>query len=383
MQSVAQGWLVLRLSNSALQLGLVGFCAFSPVLLFTLVGGVVADRVSRKAALLWTQTLSMTLAAVLTALSATGTVTVGHVAILAFLLGTVNAFDIPIRQAFLFDLVGREDLPNAIAMNSMAFNGARLVGPAVAGLVLASFGETACFLLNAVSYLAVLLGLALIRIGAQARDTSEGSWIGGIREGVAYAVRTPRVRTILVMVAISSVFGMSYSILMPAIARDVLGGDQRTLGFLLGAAGAGAVLGALSIARRRSTRRSGTIVTAAMALFGASLVALSLSRSFWLSAAILHLVGGAMIVQMSTSNTFLQIVAPPALRGRVVSLYTLMFLGVAPFGAILSGYVATLLGTPSTVRIGGAVCFAAAVVFALRASRLVGAPGTPAADEPA
>jgi MFS family permease len=383
MQSVAQGWLVLRLSNSALQLGLVGFCAFSPVLLFTLVGGVVADRVSRKAALLWTQTLSMTLAAVLTALSATGTVTVGRVAILAFLLGTVNAFDIPIRQAFLFDLVGREDLPNAIAMNSMAFNGARLVGPAVAGLVLASFGETACFLLNAVSYLAVLLGLALIRIGAQVKDASEGSWIGGIREGVAYAIKTPRVRTILVMVALSSVFGMSYSVLMPAIARDVLGGDQRTLGFLMGAAGAGAVLGALAIARRRSTRRSGTIVTAAMALFGASLVALSFSRSFWLSAAILHLVGGAMIVQMSTSNTFLQIVAPPALRGRVVSLYTLMFLGLAPFGALLSGYAATLLGTPAAVRIGGAVCFAAAVVFALRASRLAGAPGTPAAEEPA
>ncbi|MBZ5640549.1 MAG: MFS transporter [Acidobacteriia bacterium] len=370
MQSVAQGWLVFRLSNSAFQLGVVGFCAFSPMLVFTLVGGVLADRVHRKTALLWTQSLSMVQAGVLTYLTASGSVRVWHVAILALLLGTVNAFDVPIRQTFLFDLVGREDLPNGIALNSMAFNSARLVGPAIAGLILAEFGETACFLLNAVSYLAVLVGLALIRVGEKAPAPDAMSWTAGIREGIAYAWRTPRVRTILLLVAVSSIFGMSYSILMPAIARDVLGGGQRTLGFLMGAAGAGAVLGALSIARRRSTRRSGVIVAAAMTLFGAGLFAFSFSRTFWLSAALLVVIGGAMIVQMATSNAFLQLVAPPDLRGRVVSLYALMFLGMAPFGSLLSGSLAKLWGTPVAVRLGGVVCIAAALAFASRAPRL-------------
>jgi MFS family permease len=374
MQSVAQGWLVLRLSNSAFQLGVVGFCAFSPVLLFTLVGGVAADRVPRKAALLCTQTLAMVQAALLAALSAAGAVQVWHVALLAFLLGTINAFDVPIRQSFLFDLVGREDLPNAIALNSIAFNGARLVGPAIAGLVLAYLGETACFLLNAVSFLAVLAGLALIRVGTTAREPNEGSWLGGIREGILYASRTPRVRAILVLVAVSSVFGMPYSVLMPAIARDVLGGNERTLGFLMGAAGAGAVLGALAIAGRRSTRRAGIIVAVSMTAFGASLIAFSLSRSFWLSAAILHLVGAAMIVQMATSNAFLQLLAPPALRGRVVSLYTLMFLGMAPFGSLLSGLLAKLWGTPVAVGLGGAACLATALAFAYRTPGHAAAP---------
>jgi len=378
MQSVAQGWLVLRLSNSAFQLGVVGFCAFSPVLLFALVGGVAADRVPRKAALLFTQSLAMVQAALLTALSASGAVRVWHVALLALLLGTINAFDVPIRQSFLFDLVGREDLPNAIALNSIAFNGARLVGPAIAGLVLAYLGETACFLLNAVSFLAVLAGLALIRVGTTAPEPDEGSWLGGIREGILYASRTPRVRAILVLVAISSVFGMPYSVLMPAIARDVLGGNQRTLGFLMGAAGAGAVLGALAIAGRRSTRRSGIIVAVAMTVFGASLIAFSLSRSFWLSAAILHLIGAAMIVQMATSNAFLQLLAPPALRGRVVSLYTLMFLGMAPFGSLLSGLLAKLWGTPVAVGLGGAVCLAASLAFAYRTPGHAAAPTAPA-----
>jgi MFS family permease len=288
------------------------------------------------------------------------------VALLAFLLGTINAFDVPIRQSFLFDLVGREDLPNAIALNSIAFNGARLIGPAIAGLVLAYLGETACFLVNAASFLAVLAGLALIRVGTAARPPDESSWLGGIREGILYASRTPGVRTILVLVAVSSVFGMPYSILMPAIARDVLGGNQRTLGFLMGAAGAGAVLGALAIAGRRSAGRSGIVVAVSMTAFGASLIAFSLSRSFWLSAAILHVIGAAMIVQMATSNAFLQLLAPPALRGRVVSLYTLMFLGMAPFGSLLSGILARLWGTPVAVGLGGAVCLAAALAFAYR-----------------
>jgi MFS family permease len=366
MQSVAQGWLVLRLSNSPFQLGLVGFFAFVPVLLFTLFGGVAADRVRRRPALFWTQGLAMAQAFTLAALVWSGTVQVWHVALLAFSLGTITAFDIPIRQAFLFELVGRDDLQNAIALNSMAFNGARLVGPAIAGLVLAELGESVCFLVNAVSFLAVLVGLALIRVPRVAAEEPGGSWVGGIRDGLAYAVRKPQVRTLLVLVAISSLFGMPYSVLMPAVARDVLGGGQRMLGFLMGAAGGGAVLGALFVAGRRSTAHVGRIVALAMAVFGASLVAFSLSRQFWLSAVILLFVGGALIVQMAMSNAFLQLVAPAELRGRVVSIYTLMFLGVAPFGALLSGSIARIAGTPWAVGAGGAVCLLTAAVLAIR-----------------
>jgi MFS family permease len=374
MQSVAQGWLVLRLSNSAFQLGFVGFCAFSPMLAFTLMGGVLADRVDRKKALLWTQSLSMAQAAILTVLTATGSIRVWHVALLALVLGTVNAFDVPIRQSFLFDLVGREDLPNGIALNSMAFNSARLVGPAIAGVILAEFGETACFLANAVSYLAVLIGLALIRVRAAEGTAGATSWLEGIREGIAFAWGARRVRTILALVAVSSIFGMSYSVLMPAIARDVLGGSQRTFGYLMGAAGAGAVVGAIAIAGRRSTKRSGGIVAFAMILFGAGLVAFSFSRRFWISASILVVIGAAMIVQMATSNAFLQLAAPPALRGRVVSLYALMFLGMAPIGSLLSGSVAKLWGTPLAIRLGGSVCLIAALSFALTMPRLRAAP---------
>ncbi len=370
MQTVAQGWLVLRLSNSPFYLGFVGFCAFVPILLFTLLGGVVADRVARRRALLLTQTLSMLLAFALAALTWTGVVQVWHVALLAFALGTVNAFDMPLRQSFLFELVGRDDLPNAIALNSIAFNSARLIGPALAGLVLAAYGETACFTLNALSFVAALVGLTLIRVGRVAPGPTDRSWARGILDGISFAWRTPQVRVILLMVAVSSTFGMQYSVLMPAIARDVLGGDQRTLGFLVGSAGAGAILGALFVAGRASARRAGRTVGTAAALFGASLVAFAFSRSFWLSAGILLLIGGAMIVQMATSNTFLQLTAPHALRGRVVSVYTLMFVGMAPFGSLLSGLVAKFAGTPAAVGIGGAICLMAATAFALRLGHL-------------
>lgn len=374
MQSLAQGWLVLRLSNSPFQLGLVGFCAYAPVVLFTLFGGLAADRVSRRRALVVTQTLSLLQALTFALLTWTGTIQVWHVAVLAFLLGTVNSFDIPIRQSFLHELTGRDDLPNAIALNSAAFNAARLVGPAIAGVVLAEAGEAVCFLLNAASYLAVLVALLLIRSSRRELDGAEGDWLRGIRDGVRYAWRVARIRRILVMVAVSSLFGMPYSILMPALARDVLHGDQRTLGFLMGAAGAGAVLGALLVAGRRSTRHAQGIANLAMGAFGTSLVALSWSRSVGLSLPVLVITGGAMIVQMATSNAFLQLAAPAELRGRVVSLYTLMFLGTAPFGSLLSGFAARHVGTPAAVGIGGLACVAVALALAAR-SALVSMPG--------
>lgn len=366
MQSVAQGWLVLRLSNSPLALGWVGFSAFLPVLLFTLVGGVAADRLPRRRLLLVTQALAMAQAAGLAILTGTGAVQVWHVCVFAFALGTVNAFDIPIRQSLFLDLVGRDDLPNAIALNAAAFNGARLVGPSVAGLVLAAYGETACFALNAVSFLAVLAGLALVRVPRTRPVASGRSWSDGVVEGIRFAWRTRTVRAVLGTVAVSAIFGMPYSVLMPAFARDVLHGDQRTLGFLMGATGAGAVLGALAVAGRRSTRRAGRIVGGSMAVFGAAIAVLSLARSFLPAAAALVVVGAAMIGQMSTANAWLQLESPPLLRGRVVSLYVLMFLGMSPFGSLLGGWVAGTMGTPWALGLGGAVCLLGAVAFLAR-----------------
>ena len=363
MQSVAQGWLVLRLGNSAFHLGLVGFCNFAPVLLFALVAGVAADRVSRRRALYWTQGSAMVLAFTLAALTATGTVRVWHVALLAFGAGTAGAFDIPIRQSLLQDLVGREDLPNAIALNSLAFNGARLLGPALGGLLLAAAGEEVVFLVNGLSYLAVIVGLALMRArpATPPRKASD-SWIAGMREGIAWVRESRKARLFLALVSISSVFGLPYSILLPVFARDVLGVGARGLGFLTGATGLGATVGALYVAGR-GTRGRGVLVATAMALLGASLVAFALSRAFALSLLLLVLVGAAMIVQMATSNTLLQLLAPEELRGRIVSFYMLAFLGTAPVGSLLAGSLAHALGTPAAVAIGGAVCVVAALGF--------------------
>lgn len=375
MQSVAQGWLVLRLSDSVFQLGLVAFFAYLPVLLLSLVGGMAADRVGRRQALVRTNAASMLLAAALAVLTWGDWIRVWHVAVLAFCFGAVTAFDIPIRQSFLQDLVGREDLANAIALNSMAFNSARLVGPAVAGLLVAWKGEVVCFALNAASYLAVVAVLGVMGRHEVARQEN-GGWVSGVREGLAYGWRTPRVRVILALVAVSSIFGMPYAVLMPAFARDVLGVGSAGLGTLLGATGAGAIGGALYLAGRRTMRHAGRIVCLAMACFGASLVAFSMARSFAAALAFLLLVGGSMIVQMATSNTYLQLVAPGEMRGRMVSLYTLCFIGMTPFGSLLAGTTATLMGTRGAVALGGAVCMVAAVWFALQVPKLAEVSGT-------
>ncbi len=370
MQSVAQGWLVLRLTDSAFYLGLVGFCTFAPVLMLGLAAGVAADRLPRRNSLLWIQGAAMLIALTLGLLTLSGAVRVWQVALLAFAQGTTAAFDIPIRQSFLQDLVGRDDLPNAIALNSMAFNGARLAGPALAGAVLPSFGEAACFLLNAVSFSAVLTGLALIRPPGRRRSERPASWTRSVREGLGYATRSARVRAVLALVMISSVCGMPYSILMPIFARDVLRVGAGGLGVLMGATGLGAVIGALYLAGRASKRRFGRVVAAAMSIFGAGLVAFSFSRSFPLSIALLVVTGGALIVQMAGSNTWLQLTAPAELRGRIVSLYMLSFIGMAPFGALLGGTIARVWGAPVAVGLGGAVCLAAALLFAARIPRL-------------
>jgi MFS family permease len=384
MQSVAQGWLVLRLSDSAFLLGLVGFCSYAPVLALSLLGGVAADRLPRRRALLVTQAAAMLQATALAVLALTGTIQVWHVAVLAALLGTVTAFDIPIRQALLQDLVGREDLANAIALNSTAFNTARLLGPAAAGFLIAAWGEAACFVLNALSFFAVLLGLAAMKAPPQAPGPA-GPWLADLRAGLGYAAASAPVRTVLLLVAVSSAFGMSYSILMPAFARDVLGVGSTGLGLLMGASGVGSLAGALALASRRRVSRPRRVVAAAMTLFGLTLVAFSFSRSYGLSLALLAGVGASMIVQMATSNTFLQLTSPAEVRGRVVSLYTFCFVGMAPFGALLSGFLARALGVPAAVGLGGAVCALAGVVYGSRlraAERLRRAAAAPGVNPP-
>jgi MFS family permease len=366
MQSVAQSWLIYRLTGSAVLLGLVSFSGQIPVFLFAPFGGAVADRFHRHRILLLTQTAAMLLASVLAALTLTGAVREWHLFTLASLFGLVNAFDIPARQAFVVDMVGKEDLINAIALNSSMFNGARIVGPAVAGLLVAAVGEGWCFFANAVSYVAVLAGLLLMRVARKERPPSRGSAFERIREGFRFVARTGPVRALMLLLGLVSLMGMPYAVLMPIFADQILGGGPGSLGILMGASGVGALTGAVTLAARRSLQGLGRWIALASASFGACIILFSLSRSFWLSAALLVPAGFSMMTQMASSNTLIQSMVPDELRGRVMAVYSMMFMGMAPLGALLAGTLAGRLGAPLTVALGGAVCIVGAVVFRLR-----------------
>ncbi len=366
MQSVAQSWLVYRLTGSAVLLGFVGFSSQIPVFLLATLGGTLADRVNRHRILITTQTLAMLGASTLAALTLTGHVRVWHVFMLAAMLGVVNAFDMPARQAFVVDMVGRDDLVNAIALNSSMFNGARLIGPAVAGVLVSSIGEGWCFFANAVSYVAVLTGLLLMRIERRARVPLPGSALASIVEGYKFVGKTAPVRALLLLLGLVSLMGMPYAVLMPIFADQILHGGASGLGLLMGASGAGALAGALSLAMRKGVRGLGRWVAFASAGFGMSLILFSQSRTFWLSAALLVPVGFSMMIQMASSNTLVQAMVPDSLRGRVMAVYSMMFMGMAPIGALLAGTLAGRIGAPTTVAIGGAVCIVGAVVFGLR-----------------
>ena len=373
MQQVAQSWLVYRLTHSSELLGLVSFFGQIPVLLLAPIGGAVADRINRHRIVVWTQTSAMILAFLLAALTLTGLVRVWHVFVLGALVGVVNAFDIPARQSFMVDMVGREDLMNAIALNSSMVNGARVVGPAVAGAVVAAVGEGWCFLLNGVSFMAVIGGLLLMRLAPPKRPArAAGSAVADIMEGFRYVARTAPVRALLLLLGIVSFTAMPYSVLMPVFADRILHGGAAGLGLLMGAAGVGALIGALSLAARNTVRGLGTWVATATLAFGIALVLFSLSRTFWLSVALLVPVGATMMVEMAASNTLIQVMVPDALRGRVMAVYSMMLMGVAPFGALYAGSLAERIGAPDTVASGGGVCLVAAVVFGLRLPMLRG-----------
>jgi MFS family permease len=371
MQNVAQSWLVYRLTGSSLLLGSVGFASQIPVFLAAPLGGMAADRYNRQKLVIATQTASMLLALILAVLTLSGRVTVREIFILAALLGIVNAFDIPARQAFLVEMVGREDLMNAIALNSSMFNGARIVGPAVAGILVAQIGEGWCFFANAVSYIAVIIGLFLMKVERRA-ERPTGSLLAHILEGFRFVKNTGPIRALLLLLGLVSLVAMPYTVLMPIFADRILHGGARGLGILMGATGVGALLGALTLATRTGVHGLGRWVTFSCAGFAITLILFSLSRNFWLSAALLVPVGFCMMLQMSSSNTLIQAMVPDQLRGRVMSVYSMMFMGMAPFGALLGGATADRLGAPIAVSIGAVACLGGAAIFGLRLPKMRG-----------
>jgi MFS family permease len=363
MQNVAQSWLVYRLTGSALLLGVVGFSGQIPVFIFAPLGGMIADRRSRHRVVIATQTISMILAFILAGLTLAHKITVPEIIILAVLLGIVNAFDIPARQAFLGDMVHREDLMNAIALNSSMFNGARVVGPAVAGVLVAWIGEGWCFFANAISYIAVIVGLLLMTI-AKHHHKPTSSPYEHIAEGFRFVRRTKPIRALLLLLGCISLLALPYSVLMPIFADRILHGGARGYGILMGCAGLGALGGALTLAMRTGMRGLGRWIAIACACFGAALIAFSFSRTFWLSAVLLVPAGYAVMLQTSASNTLLQAMSPNNLRGRVLAVYSMMFMGMAPIGALLAGVVAKHIGAPLTVCFGGIGAIIGAAFFA-------------------
>ena len=345
MQSVALSWLVYRLTDSAALLGLVGFAGQIPVFLLAPIGGAAADARGRRPILVGTQVASMLLALVLASLTLAARVDVWHLFAIATCLGIVNAFDIPARQAFVADMVGRADLVNAIALNSSMFNGARIVGPAVAGALVASIGEGWCFFLNALSYLAVIAGLLLMRIDGPP-PAREGSAVAHIVQGFRYVAHTAPIRALMLLLGLVSLAGMPYAVLMPIFADRILHGGPRALGLLMGSAGVGALAAAGLLATRESVTGLGRWVALGAAGFGTSLLLFAASRSLWLSAALLVPTGFCMMLQMASSNTLIQAMVPDALRGRVMAIYSMMFMGMAPFGALLAGAMAERVGAP-------------------------------------
>ena len=370
MQSIAQSWLVYRLTGSALLLGAAGFASQIPVFLVAPLGGIVADRINRQRVVIGTQISSMILALVLATLTLTGVIQVWHIFVLGGLLGVVNAFDIPARQSFLVDMVGKEDLMNAIALNSSMFNGARIIGPAVAGILVAKIGEGWCFFANALSYIAVIAGLLMMRVSRPARLAPHGPALAHLIEGYRFARHTAPIRALLLLLGLVSLVAMPYTVLMPVFADQILHGGARGLGILMGATGVGALLGALTLATRSGVLGLGRWVAFSCGGFGLSLVLFSLSRSFWLSAALLLPVGFCMMLQMSSSNTLIQAMVPDHLRGRVMAMYTMMFMGMAPFGSLFAGALAERLGATFTVSVGAVACICAAVLFFFHLPRI-------------
>jgi MFS family permease len=364
MDMVAEAWLVYRLTGSSLLLGTVTFAGQLPVLLISPFAGLVADRLNRRKIVIATQFASMIIAGILAGLTLSKHVTVEQVIILAALMGVVNAFDIPARQSFLVEMVGREDLMNAIALNSSMFNAARIIGPSIAGILVASFGEGWCFFANSVSYIAVIAGLLLMKVPPRPRAAESVSPFEHIAEGFRFVRHAGPIRALLLLVGLVSLVAMPYAVLMPVFAAKILHGNARTLGILMTSAGLGALIGALMLASRRGVKGLSRIVSIACAAFGLTLILFSFSHWWILSALLLIPVGFSVMTQMGSTNTLIQSMVPDRLRGRTMAVYSMMFLGVAPFGAVLSGWSADRIGAPHTLALGGVIAILGAIAFA-------------------
>ena len=365
MTRIATSWLVYRLTRSPFLLGMVSFAGQIPMFFVAPVAGVWVDRWNRHRVLVVTQILSLLQSFALAGLALAGVITVWEVLALMVFQGLVNAFDMPARQAFVVQMVEeRADVSNAIALNSSMVNAARLVGPAVAGVIIAAAGEGYCFLIDGISYLAVIVSLMAMRIPVQpARPSGKRAW-RELAEGWSYASESVPIRSILLLLALISFVGMPYTVLMPVFASKVLHGGPHTLGFLMTAVGVGALTSAITLAARRSVLGLGRMIPVAAAIFGAGLIAFAASRVFWLSIVLLLFTGFGFLQQMAASNTILQTIVAEEKRGRVMAFYSMAFQGVAPFGSLLAGALAARIGAPATLACGGAFCIVGAGWFA-------------------
>jgi len=365
MQQLAISWLVYRITGSAFYLGLVSFCNQIPVFLGAPIAGVFADRWPRRRIVMTTQVLAMIQAFILTALVAFDSITLAWIILLSVFMGVINAFDMPTRQAFVCEMVdNEEDLPNAIALNSLIFNMARQIGPSIAGFLIALTGEAVCFFVNGVSFLAVIFSLAAMRLSRKVEAKHEGTMLAGIKDGLAYSFGFVPIRSAFVYTAMMSLVAMPCMVLLPVFAKSILQGGPRTLGFLMGSVGAGAFIGAIFLARRKTVQGLEKVVVFAAGIFAAGVIGFSFSRILWLSLLLAVLPGFGIMVQMASINTILQTIVDDDKRGRVLSFHVMAFIGIAPFGNLLAGFVAEHLGAPHTLLLSGILSIAVMVFFA-------------------
>ncbi len=367
MQNMAQAWLVYRLTDSPVMLGLVAFAGQFPTLLLGLFAGVVADRFNRYSVIVVMLVLATIQAAVLGVLTLGEWIAPWHVFVLALIAGTIQTFEMPARQSFLMDIVGKDDLTSAIALNSALVNGARILGPALAGITVAAAGEGACFSVNALSYFVIIGAFLSMRLPKREADsTPRVSVFAFIQEGIQYAFHTPAVRLLLILIGFVSLLATPYTVLMPVFAKDILHGDANTMGILMGSAGAGALVGAGFLSRHRNTDTLGRVIVFALVHFGIGLLLFSWSRDLWLSLLILPLIGSGFMVPTAAINTLLQTISPDHLRGRVMSLFFMMVMGCQPIASLVAGYLVPVVGAPLTVGLTGVCCLGVAVFVKLQ-----------------
>jgi MFS family permease len=365
MQSVAQGWLVYSLTKSPFYLGMVAAASALPIMLFTLVGGVVADRVPKRNLLLFTQAMSILPATALGILTSMGTVTVWQIAVMAFILGSINAIDIPARQSFLIEMVGRGDVANAVALNSAVFNGSRIIGPVIAGLSITHLGMPACFFINALSFLAVIVALAKIRTTGRSEIKSEGI-IRDVMKGIYFLKGREEMLHVIGLIAVFSLVGIPYISLIPVFAGEIFNTGPRGLGFLVGASGIGALTAALGLAAAGNIHNKARFMSAAALCFSIALISFAVSKVFLISLFVIAAGGWGMVSYLATANSYIQVSVPDELRGRVMSVYSFVFLGLIPIGNTVMGISADLIGTTRAVLAGGIICLISSLIFALK-----------------